>query len=81
MKWAGHVACKGDRSYSVLMAELREIDHLEDLGTDGRIKLQWISKKWEGVTWTVLLWLRWCALNNAIMNLWVPSNATNLSTS
>jgi hypothetical protein len=38
--------------------ELREIDHLEDLGTDGRFILQWISKKWEGMAWAVLLWLR-----------------------
>jgi hypothetical protein len=34
-------------------------DQSEDLGVDGRIILEWISKQWEGVkTWTGLIWLR-----------------------
>jgi hypothetical protein len=32
---------------------LREADHLENLGVDGRI-----FKKWDGGTWTALIWLR-----------------------
>jgi hypothetical protein len=29
-----------------------EIAHLEDLGVDGRIILNWIFKKWNGEAWT-----------------------------
>ena len=48
MRWAGHVAQMGDRSvaYRVLVGDLRDRDHLEDLGIDGRIILKWIFKKW-----------------------------------
>jgi hypothetical protein len=38
--------------------ELRERDHLEDLGVDVRIILKWISKKLNGLAWTGLIWLR-----------------------
>jgi len=42
MRWAGHVACMGSRrgAYRVLWGNLSERDHLEDLGTDGRIILK-----------------------------------------
>jgi hypothetical protein len=30
---------------------LRERDHLEDVGLDGRIILEWIIKKWLGMDW------------------------------
>jgi hypothetical protein len=35
---------------------LRESDHLEDLGVDGRITLEWIFKKWNGEAETGLFW-------------------------
>ena len=37
---------------------LREIDHLADPGVDGRIIVRRIFRKWEGWSWTGLIWLR-----------------------
>ena len=37
---------------------LRERNHLEDPGVDGRIILRRIFRKWDVGTWTGLIWLR-----------------------
>jgi hypothetical protein len=37
---------------------LREREHSEDLGVDGRIILEWILRKYGGKLWTGCIWLR-----------------------
>ena len=37
---------------------LRERDHREDPGADGRIILRWIFRKWNVEVWTGSSWLR-----------------------
>jgi len=53
MRWAGHVARKGERR-----GVYRERDHLADPGVDGRIILRWIIRKWDMGVWTGSSWLR-----------------------
>jgi hypothetical protein len=47
IRWAGHVARMGERrgAYRVWWGNLRERDHLEGLGVDGRVMLKWPLKK------------------------------------
>ena len=49
-KWAEHVIRMGEKRdvYRVLLGNLRERDHLEDPGVDGRIILRWSFMKWNG---------------------------------
>jgi hypothetical protein len=54
---------------------VRERDHVENPGVDGRIILKWIFKNWsEGMDWIGLAQSRdrWRALVNAVMNFWAP---------
>jgi len=52
VRWTGHVAYTG-----FWWGNLRERDHLEDLGVDGRIILRWIFRKRDVGVWTGLMWL------------------------
>ena len=54
---------------------MREADHLEDLGIDGRIILKLILEKWVGgMDWIALARVRdrWRGLVNAAMNILGP---------
>jgi hypothetical protein len=75
MRWEGYIACMGKNRvvYSVLVGNLRERDHLEDPGVDGRAILRGIFTKWD-MDWIELSGVRdgWRARVNAVMNLRVP---------
>jgi hypothetical protein len=62
-----------DENSSFLWRNLRERDHLEDPGVDGRIILRWIFRKRDvgGLEWIELAQDRdrWEAVVNAVTNL------------
>jgi hypothetical protein len=52
---------------------MKESDHLEDLGVDARIILKWILNRYDGRTWTRLVWFsteKWRSPVIRWMNLW-----------
>jgi len=58
------------------VGDLRDSDHLEDQGVDGRVILKLMLKQWDGggMAWFYLVQdrERWGDLVNTVMNLWVP---------
>jgi hypothetical protein len=63
-------------AYRICLEKLREIEHLEDPGLDGRIVIRWIFQEvgWRGRDWIDLAQDsgRWRVFVNAAMNLRVP---------
>jgi hypothetical protein len=60
MRWARHVAHTGGtrNAYRILDGNLKERDHSEDLGVDGRTILEWILRKQAWGVQTGFIWLR-----------------------
>jgi hypothetical protein len=50
IEMGGALARMGERRgvYRVVVGNLRERDHLEDPGVNGRTMLKWIFRKWDG---------------------------------
>ena len=53
-----HVCGRGEVYTGFWSGNLRERDHLEDPGVDGKIILRWIFGKWDVGAWTGSIWLR-----------------------
>jgi hypothetical protein len=60
LRWAGHVACMGERrgAYRALVGKPEGRRPLERPGVDGRIILKWIFERLSGGAQTKLIWLR-----------------------
>jgi hypothetical protein len=57
MRWAGHVARveEGEECTRFWWGDLRESDHLEDVGVDGNMKIHVQPLGWRDKDW--MLWL------------------------
>jgi hypothetical protein len=60
MRWAEPVERMGEtrNAYNILVGNLKERDHLEELGVDGKIIVGCISRKWSGNFWIGCIRLR-----------------------
>jgi hypothetical protein len=60
MRWAGHVHVWWRRGTRIgyWKVNQRERDHWEDQDVGGLIIIESILKRWDGVMWTGLVWLR-----------------------
>jgi len=60
MRWMRCVACmgRGEAHTGFLWGNLKERDHLEKPGVDGRIIIRWIFRKWDVEAWNWSIWLR-----------------------
>jgi len=75
MRWAGHVARREWCIQGFLGGDVRERDHLEAPGRDGKIILKWFFWEWDGgKDWIELAQGRdrWRAIVNAVMNIRIP---------
>ena len=53
-----HVSGRSEMYTGFWCGNLKERDHLEELGVDGSIILESVLKKWDERTWTGLIWFR-----------------------
>ena len=53
-----HVWGRGEVYIGFWWGNVRESDHLEETGADGRILLRWTFRNWVVGAWNVLTWLR-----------------------
>jgi hypothetical protein len=60
IRWAGYVARMGRREACIgfWCENLKERDHGEEPGADGKVILRWIFRKWDVGVWTGLGWPR-----------------------
>jgi hypothetical protein len=59
MRLVGHVArMRGQVHTGFWWGNLKERDHLEDKGADGKIILKWIFRMWDGWPLNGFIWLR-----------------------
>jgi len=59
MRWGmWHIQGRGEVYTGFWWGNLRDRDHLEDTGADGRIILRWTLRKWDVGAWTASVWLR-----------------------